>query len=196
MLWWWPKNFAAPDAGDFAVVDLIEGEVLEEGELGLAPSRVDVSPDGQRAVVTSSDDEVGILDLETGEWVTPPIQAPRETAGLARYSPDGRVVVVGGGNGAVSLWDGKTGRLLASVTAGRTSAPVRPTILDDGHTAMLTALDGAVYTWDTLPESWVAAACAIAGRNLTEEEWRDAFGDRPYRPSCPDDEAAVRAAGN
>ena len=51
-------------------------------------------------------------------------------------------------------------------------------------TAMLLARDGAVYTWDTLPESWVAAACAIAGRNLTEEEWRDAFG--PQRLVLPD----------
>ena len=189
-------TFAAPNSGDFAVVDLIEGEVLQEGELGLDPSRVDVSPDGRRAVVTSNDDEVGILDIEAGAWVTPPIRAPRETAGPAIYSPDGRVVVVGGGNGAVSLWDGTTGRLLASVTASRTSAPVRPTILDDGHTAMLTALDGGVYAWDTEPEGWVTTACAIAGRNLTEDEWRDAFGDRPYRPSCPDDEAAVRASGS
>jgi WD40 repeat protein len=187
-------SFAAADAGDFAAVDLIAGKVLHEGELGLDPSRVDVSPDGQRAVVTSSKDEVGILDLETGEWVTPPIQAPRETAGLVSYSPDGRVVVVGGANGAVSLWDGTTGQLLASLTASRTSAPVRPTILDDGHTAMLTALDGGVYTWDIRPESWVAAACAIAGRNLTDDEWRDAFGDRPYRLTCPDNDAPVRTA--
>ena len=104
-------------------------------------------------------------------------------------------MVTGAANGIASLWDGRTGQLLASITAD-TSEPVRPTILDDGHTAMLTARDGAVYTWDTLPESWVAAACAIAGRNLTEEEWRDAFGDRAYRPSCPDEEAAVRAAGS
>ena len=98
MLWWWP-NFAEARRGDFAIVDLIEGEVLEKGELGLDPCRVDVSPDGQRAVVTSSDDEVGILDLETGEWVTPPIRAPRETAGFASYSPDGTCVVVGGRTG-------------------------------------------------------------------------------------------------
>jgi WD40 repeat protein len=185
-------SFAAPDAGDFAAVDLLEGEVLQEGELGLDPSRVDISPDGRRAVVTSANDEVGILDIATGEWVTPPIRAPRETAGVAIYSPDGRVVVVGGGNGAVSLWDGTTGRLLAGVTASRTSEPVRPSILDDGHTAMLTSLDGAVYTWDTLPEGWVAAACAIAGRNLTEDEWRDAFGDRPYRLTCPEHPAPIR----
>ena len=99
-------------------------------------------------------------------------------------------MVTGGRNGVTSLWDGRTGELLASVTAD-TSGVVRPTILDDGHTAMLTATDGAVYTWDIRPESWVAAACAIAGRNLTEDEWRDAFGDRPYRLTCPEFDAPV-----
>ena len=108
-------------------------------------------------------------------------QAPRATAGCMSYfPPNGRsTVVVGGANGAVSVWDGRTGELLASLTAEPTNGTVRPTILDDGHTAMLTSPDGAVYTWDIRPESWVESACKIAGRNLTEDEWRDAFGDRP-----------------
>jgi hypothetical protein len=37
---------------------------------------------------------------------------------------------------------------------------------------------------DTRPEHWVEVACEIAGRNLTEVEWSDAFGDRPYRETC------------
>ncbi len=38
---------------------------------------------------------------------------------------------------------------------------------------------------DTRPEHWIEVACAIAGRNLTEDEWSDAFDDRPYRETCP-----------
>jgi WD40 repeat protein len=102
-------------------------------------------------------------------------------------------VVTGGRSGAASVWDGRTGQLLASIAAD-TSEFVRPTILDDGHTAMLTALDGTVHTWDTRPEGWIEAACAIAGRNLTEDEWRDAFGDRPYRLTCPEQAAPASAA--
>ena len=89
-------------------------------------------------------------------------------------------MVVGGRNGSRQPLGRTTGQLLAAMTAD-TDEVVRPTILDDGYTAMLTAGDGAVFTWDIRPESWVATACAIAGRNLTEDEWRDAFGDRPYR---------------
>ena len=177
--------FSQPEGGDFAIVDLVDGHVLQKGELGFAPWRVEVSPDGKRAVVLGADNEVGILDLGNGKWVTPPIRAPRGSGLFASFTPDSSSVVTGGRNGAASLWDSRTGRLVASIAVG-TSEFVRPTILDDGHNAMLTALDGSVYTWDTRPEAWIEAACAIAGRNLTEDEWRDAFGERPYRLTCPD----------
>jgi WD40 repeat protein len=176
--------------GRFAVVDLVDGKVLQEGVLSLQPSSVEISSDGQRAVVIGTNAEVGILDLEDGEWVSPPVRAPRESANFASYTADGERVVVGGRNGATSLWDGRTGQLLASISAD-TSEVVRPTILDDGYTAMLTAPDGSAFTWDTRPESWVATACAIAGRNLTDDEWRDAFGDRRYRLTCPEYDAPV-----
>jgi predicted ATP-grasp superfamily ATP-dependent carboligase len=45
--------------------------------------------------------------------------------------------------------------------------------------------DGSVVTYDTDPRAWEQHACAVAGRNLTADEWRDAFGDRPYRETCP-----------
>ena len=57
--------------------------------------------------------------------------------------------------------------------------------MPDGHTLIIGTADREVFTWDTRVESWVERACAIAGRNLTTDEWRAAFGDRPYRRTCP-----------
>jgi hypothetical protein len=43
-----------------------------------------------------------------------------------------------------------------------------------------------IVVWDLDPEHWVAAACGIAGRNLTEFEWEQYIGDlAPYRATCP-----------
>jgi hypothetical protein len=50
---------------------------------------------------------------------------------------------------------------------------------------MIATTDHEVFTGDTRPESWVERACAVAGRNLTTDEWSFAFGDRPYRRTCP-----------
>ena len=44
--------------------------------------------------------------------------------------------------------------------------------------------DGDVYEWNLGVEKWIDAASAIAGRNLDELEWREAFPDRPYRETC------------
>lgn len=33
--------------------------------------------------------------------------------------------------------------------------------------------------------SWKRAACRIANRNLTQQEWRQYFGDLPYHKTCP-----------
>ena len=62
---------------------------------------------------------------------------------------------------------------------------VSPKFLPDGHTLLISTTEGFVSTWDTRPESWVDFACAVAGRNLTKDEWGQAFGTRPYHETCP-----------
>ena len=55
----------------------------------------------------------------------------------------------------------------------------------DGHTLLVAGRDGAVHTVDTRLESWIDRACDVAGRNLTEDEWAEAIGDRAYHETCP-----------
>jgi hypothetical protein len=57
--------------------------------------------------------------------------------------------------------------------------------LPDGHTVVIATPDGGIHTWDTRPSTWMEFACTVAGRNLTTDEWSDAFGDRPYSETCP-----------
>jgi hypothetical protein len=42
-----------------------------------------------------------------------------------------------------------------------------------------------VYRVDTDFTRWIASACAVAGRDLTVDEWHAVFGDRPTHPICP-----------
>jgi hypothetical protein len=41
-----------------------------------------------------------------------------------------------------------------------------------------------VYRWDPSAEAAVEFACRAAGRDLTEEEWRDILPDRPFDETC------------
>jgi hypothetical protein len=47
-------------------------------------------------------------------------------------------------------------------------------------------VDQTVRLWDVDLQSWLKRACAIANRNLTDEERRKYMGDLPYRKTCPD----------
>jgi WD40 repeat protein len=86
----------------------------------------------------------------------------------------------------VIVWDGATGSALGTLVAGTFFAPTVSVFLDYGHTIATGTADGAVQFWDVRPEHSVEFACSVAGRSLSVNEWRDAFGDRAYRETCPD----------
>jgi len=183
--------FAGPDrhsgiafsGSTFALVDLEDGRVVHDGSAGyIVANNGDFSPDGRRFAVPGVAGELRLLDVESGEWVGPTRSA---RAGSALYAPDGTTIVTGGADGSVGLWDGQTGAPLAAVLLARSSAGRDARFLPDGHTVLISSVDGAISTWDTSPERAVEFACQVAGRNLTEDEWRDAFGHRPYRETCP-----------
>ena len=52
-------------------------------------------------------------------------------------------------------------------------------------------MQSGVGLWSLEPDHWVTAACAIAGRNLTTDEWSTYVGDLgDYQPTCPEYPAA------
>jgi hypothetical protein len=58
-------------------------------------------------------------------------------------------------------------------------------IRPDGR-QMALATDEGVQLWDLDPAAWREAACRLAGRNLTREEWeRYLPNGEPYHVTCP-----------
>jgi hypothetical protein len=49
----------------------------------------------------------------------------------------------------------------------------------------IAAFDGQTYRWDTRVAPAIHFACKMAGRDLTPDEWTQAFGNRPYEKTCP-----------
>lgn len=45
--------------------------------------------------------------------------------------------------------------------------------------------DGAVQTYDLAVSDWIARACRIAGRELTQAEWQQFLPGYPYQEVCP-----------
>jgi WD40 repeat protein len=168
----------------YALVDLTDGTVVDI-ELAVDPATVGVSPDGSRLAVGGARGHVGVADLETGEWVRPPSDGHEGWVQRVAYSPDGRVLASAGNDGQVKVWDGRNGEPLGTITPGSPDVWATVEFLPDGHTIIVGTRDGAVYTWDTRVEHWIDFACRVTGRSLTGVEWRDAFGERDYRETCP-----------
>ena len=117
-----------------------------------------------------------------------PIDAlPGPQGGLAslQVSDDRRTLVAGASNDTVTLYDLAAGIRLGdpipSESPGITPGYLRP----DGRELLVNMRDG-VAVWDLDPDAQFDAACRLAGRNLTREEWATYFGAiAPYRETCP-----------
>jgi WD40 repeat protein len=124
-----------------------------------------------------------LLDASSAEPLTDRVAHSNE-AGFAAYSPDGNMFVTFGADGRVVLWDGDSGAMLGSVTPAGTDIGVAAGFAPDGKTVRIVSNDGEVFVWDLDVDTWLEAACTIAGRDLDREEWAEAFATRPYRATC------------
>ena len=142
-----------------------------------------VSPAG---VVVASHPDGGLifLDLHTLRPDGGPLPDAPGIIEQFAFSRDGRLLAARGPDGAVRLVD----------MAGRTllGEPIVVNVKDDQTIALRP--DGralaqpdprGILIWDLRPVRWQAAACHLAGRDLTHEEWQtylSAVGN--YRTTC------------
>jgi len=172
---------------------------------GLVPRRATGEPTGQpalpgilQAVATSNlvvvalgDGRLQVLDADTLESSGAEIPANPGPVKLLRLSRDERHLLVTGLGGAVRIVDMATRRFLGGeitpkMLPGRRRPGGTAVISDDGEQIAMSTPNGIVI-WDLAPDDLLAAACEVAGRNLTEQEWTDHIGSlAPRTPLCPD----------
>jgi WD40 repeat protein len=156
------------------LVDYGTGQVRELGVDYSVQGGV-FSPDGRRLFLAGTDAGVALLDVARQTWIAPPTTAHPFGGWTSSFSPDGTEVASGG-----ARWNGVDGTLLGNVgDMGVTgySADGRRLIGGEGG--------GGIVQWDLDPSTWVAAACRMAGRDLTPAEWRTILPDRPPQKVCP-----------
>jgi DNA-binding SARP family transcriptional activator/WD40 repeat protein len=136
-------------------------------------------------VVTSGSNDITLLDVTSRKPIAPAMQSPSGLSiGLAT-SPDGTMLLSGGSDG-IQLWDVAGGSAIGRPYPVPT--PLGPPMqwLDgpgpaDDSFAVVT--DRGVETWTTDPDDWRTHVCELAGRSLTDAEWKR-FGTDTATPRC------------
>jgi class 3 adenylate cyclase/WD40 repeat protein/type II secretory pathway pseudopilin PulG len=151
------------------------------------PALAGVTAGAGRLIVANINGTLALYDPTTAQKVQ---ELPPSIGfmGQRSLSSDGNTLLGEGNDGSVSLYDLPTGSRLGDPfrPADALGGPI--SLRGDGMRASTMGPTGTVgVLWDLNPDHWVSAACALAGRNLTQQEWTTYVGDLGlYRLTCPD----------
>jgi WD40 repeat protein len=101
------------------------------------------------------------------------------------FSPDGQTLASGSWE-RIILWDVAKHRRLGVPLTGHSGVVQSLAFSPDGKILVSGSTGNGVMLWDVDLESWKARICEMAGRNFTQEEWEQYFGERgePYHKTC------------
>ncbi len=175
-------------AQDGAVRSVLPGsgeveQVAPPGTFAWGTYDVDISPDGARALGSVGESAVQLFDTTT--WAPMgPAAGRTEHDGTYDLSPDGLQFAALVAD-EIALYDGSTGARQATITFPDATSTTRIRYLPDSKGLLVTDQAGRTWTVDTRREAWVSRACGLAGRNLSQAEWREYFPGRTYEATCP-----------
>jgi DNA-binding SARP family transcriptional activator/WD40 repeat protein len=180
---------ASTDTPEVVLVDVATLEVRDRVQLAVddRPVPLSFSPDGRLLAAGGSFGLVHLVD--TGTWqAREPVLVHRDAMLQVAWRADGRTLVTTSSDGTVGLFD--TDRALPRTAPLPASVDGRP-----GHAHVLPLPSGDVLTvndqWGSVrypmePGTWLRAACAIVGRDLTPAEWDRYLAGRDRQPTCSD----------
>lgn len=179
---WWEESVGMTET---AVFDIPTGDLLVRGLYGLEQSHA-----------LDSDQVIGIeaenarrYDIRTLEPVSSLARAVGGSQ-LISASTDGRTLLSVGFNNALTLYDLRADVALAApLDSDAPGVRLRGGYLTADGETLLEALPDGVRIWDLRPVEQALDACALAGRELSAEEWSTYFPGEERVDTC----AALRS---
>jgi WD40 repeat protein/DNA-binding SARP family transcriptional activator/energy-coupling factor transporter ATP-binding protein EcfA2 len=178
------------DQGPTLILDATTGRVRQTlhpfgGANNLGVTALAFTPDGTLATGSWA----GIVQLWNAASAHalghPVLVAAAPVASIA-FDPSGsRFATTGGSDGSTKLWFTPTLQQQGSDLQGQPGTWGNAVFSPDGSKLIAIADDGKGFEWSATPNAWKQHACAVAGRNLTREEWARFVTGHSYAPVCP-----------
>lgn len=145
------------------------------------------SPDGRILAVATNNNTVLLIEIETGQLVTPPLSGSDSYIYTIRFRPDGRVLAVINGDSELWLWDTARGLPIGTPTVAH-YINYEAVFTPDGQSLITVGTGPVISEWDFSPQRSVEVLCESVGRDLTPEEWALYIGQiEAYHPVCGGD---------
>ncbi|HET6597944.1 MAG TPA: adenylate/guanylate cyclase domain-containing protein, partial [Anaerolineales bacterium] len=158
------------------------GQVLQVNS-GLI-NTVTFSPNGKVVAVGSRDGIITLWDVELNQPIGEPLQGHGESVSSVVFSPDGKTLVSGSLDGTITLWDVQTYQPVGAPQQAHSRRVAGLAFSPDGKSLISGSEDQTFMVWDWDPLSWIQKGCQRAGRNFTNDEWKQYFSGEEYRKSC------------
>jgi WD40 repeat protein len=188
-----PDGTTIAAARDDGVVDVydarsghLERTLHAEGATGLTFQTAAFAPDGRTLATGSWAGIVQLWDPATGAQIGHPTSVAASSVASIAFAPTGDTfATAGGSDGFAKLWTTKTRQQFGAAFPGSSGQGGNARYTPDGSKLIVISQDGKGFVWPVSLHSWEDHACAVAGRNLSREEWSRFVGGRRYIDVCP-----------
>jgi WD40 repeat protein/DNA-binding SARP family transcriptional activator len=174
---------AAFDRG-FEIRDPATGEVVKRLKTDDMARSVAFTPSGDVLATGTYDGMVQLWSTESWRPIGPPLEGHNGRILSLAFTPDGRMLASGSEDGTVLLRDVETQRAIGSPLRVDPGVFVTALFSRDGSELFAVSSEERAVRVATTTEAWKQHACAVAGRDLTEDEWYDILPDRTFGPVC------------
>jgi WD40 repeat protein len=139
-----------------------------------------ISPDGNILASGHENGTILLWDLATHQTLGQPLQGHAALVKTIAFRSDGTILVSGGFDALIILWDVTSGQPIGRPLTGHIGGIYSVAFKSNSATLASGSIDNNIIVWDLDPQSWIAKMCQRVGRNFTQSEWRQYFGDEPY----------------
>ena len=179
------RVFTISQAGDVEAFERSTGESVWSIELEVPARSITRSPDGDLVAVGATGGRLVVLRASDGSELKV-LRGHRGRVGSLAFRPDGRELAsVSLEDGTMRLWDLESGLTIGEPIYIGLDDYVQQAWAPDGDRLVVPHLNGTAMEYDLRVERLRAAACSLAGRDLTPEEWTQYVGaDATRRSRC------------
>jgi WD40 repeat protein len=163
--------------------DARSGRHLFRRRLSNHATAIAFSPDSRVLGIGTESGQALFWSARRGGPAAPPLHVATASIAAMSFSPNGKQLAVSSTDESTTLWN------LAYRKQVGDSFPARPLTITvpvfERNGALLIDYLADAAEWSMNVSAWERYACQVAGRNLTQSEWRDVLPNRSYMRVCP-----------